>query len=107
MRPSPSELAASRLLRTLDSAYNTLNLTNAARTAIARSPAMARSSAAWVAYRSRAEDKARSDPDVVKAALEAGVFEKTAGEGAGHTARTRERTREFVKGQWGRVVRRG
>lgn len=116
MRPSPSSLAQSRLIRTLDSAYNTLNLTHAARNAISRSPAMARSAAQFAAVRAKAEDQARADAAVVGAALDVGVYERSSAAGpasgpggpgkAGHTARSRAGAREFVRGQWGRVIRR-
>ncbi|BEJ05914.1 hypothetical protein CcaverHIS641_0304360 [Cutaneotrichosporon cavernicola] len=64
VRPSPADLTQARLTRTLDAAYNTLNLAQAARAAITRSPAMSRSAAEWATIRAKAEDNARSDAAV-------------------------------------------
>ncbi|BEI82566.1 hypothetical protein CcaverHIS002_0304340 [Cutaneotrichosporon cavernicola] len=72
VRPSPADLTQARLTRTLDAAYNTLNLAQAARAAITRSPAMSRSAAEWATIRAKAEDNARSDAAVVGAALDSG-----------------------------------
>ncbi|GMK56939.1 hypothetical protein CspeluHIS016_0307790 [Cutaneotrichosporon spelunceum] len=105
VRPSAADLTQARLTRTLDAAYNTLNLAKAARAAITRSPAMSRSAAEWAAMRAKAEDSAGTDPAVVGAALDAGVFERSAAGVAGHTRQSREGAARFVGSQWARVVR--
>lgn len=66
---------------------------------------MSRSAAEWATARTKAEDKARADPAVVAAALDAGVFERGPGE-PGHTPQSREGAGRFVRAQWGRVVKR-
>ncbi|CAK9779760.1 hypothetical protein CC85DRAFT_261668 [Cutaneotrichosporon oleaginosum] len=105
VRPSPADLNNARLTRTLESAYNTLSLAQAARTAIAGSPALSRSAGEWAAARVKAEDAARSDPAVVGAALDAGVYERGPA-GPGYAKSNREGAGRFVRAQWGRVVRR-
>ncbi|BEJ13400.1 hypothetical protein CspHIS471_0305740 [Cutaneotrichosporon sp. HIS471] len=105
VRPSPADLTQARLTRTLDAAYNTLNLAQAARAAITRSPAMSRSAAEWATIRAKAEDNARSDAAVVGAALDSGVFERSASGVARPTTQSREGAGQFVRAQWARVVR--
>jgi hypothetical protein len=106
VRPSAADLHQARLTRTLDAAYNTLNLAQAARAAIARSPAMSRSAGEFATARAKAEDAARADPAVVGAALDAGVFVRAPPAPPGYSKGNREGAGRFVREQWGRVVRR-
>lgn len=97
--PQDERAAEASLVQALDSALNTQRLTALARAAVNRSPAMLRVANEKRERTQRAEDAARADPEVVKAAQAICIME-----GNDHSPRAKANAQEWIVTQWRRLV---
>jgi hypothetical protein len=98
--PPDAKMADIVLLRSLDNALKTQRIASLARAAIARSPAMSRLSNDRREVRFRAEERARTDANVVTRAQQASLYV-----GNEQNPVAKDGSRRFIVGEWKRLVK--